>query len=377
MHLTYQLRTKSESYVDILTTKSLLCVIRLLLRHVWTIFAMPLAQYTQLKISTQKLQFIADVFKSMNIDLRPIFLDDTDAYAQGKMASEKIAVSELVAIYKRIVQYHPSCMSVRLGSRILARHYGLYGCVLMCQNTIKDAIQFAIRYHQMVTRTTDMILLKESDETYQYIAKDVLHVPELKNFNLEFQCAIHLALIRHLADDPDLKPVALNLECEHVSNIEVFEEFFACPIHFNQAMTSLELSAEQMAINLPKRNASVIPILLKTCDDELSQQLMVNDFLLSVYKWVSQNAHRNIASSAMASEMGMTDRTLRRKLASYNTSYSEICREVKSKLAQKYVHETQLSFEDIARSLGYTEIANFRRAFKMWTSQTPSQFRNN
>ena len=45
------------------------------------------------------------------------------------------------------------------------------------------------------------------------------------------------------------------------------------------------------------------------------------------------------------------------------------------KLAHKYVCETSLSMDDIATSLGFSDTANFRRAFKHWTNKGPTQYR--
>ncbi|MEF1280984.1 helix-turn-helix domain-containing protein [Vibrio fortis] len=39
------------------------------------------------------------------------------------------------------------------------------------------------------------------------------------------------------------------------------------------------------------------------------------------------------------------------------------------------LNSTDISVEDIGERLGYSDSANFRRAFKSWMKQTPAQFR--
>ncbi|WP_372749811.1 helix-turn-helix domain-containing protein [Litorivivens sp.] len=52
-----------------------------------------------------------------------------------------------------------------------------------------------------------------------------------------------------------------------------------------------------------------------------------------------------------------------------------MCDDVRNLLAKKYLADTELSAEDIAHWLGYTEMTNFRRAFIRWSKITPVNFR--
>ena len=72
----------------------------------------------------------------------------------------------------------------------------------------------------------------------------------------------------------------------------------------------------------------------------------------------------------------MTPRTLRRRLREQNTSYRQLLDELRMNVAIKYFRDTTLTVEDVAHSLGYSDAANFRHAFRRWTSATPDQFKN-
>jgi AraC-like DNA-binding protein len=71
----------------------------------------------------------------------------------------------------------------------------------------------------------------------------------------------------------------------------------------------------------------------------------------------------------------MTDRTLRRRLADEGTSFSTLCRHVKFRLATQRLQESDDTIEQIASIAGFSDPANFRRAFIRWTRMTPTQFR--
>src|SRR6202142_3209863 len=76
----------------------------------------------------------------------------------------------------------------------------------------------------------------------------------------------------------------------------------------------------------------------------------------------------------MASMLGMSIRTFRRRLASQNTTFLQILDEVRFQLAVRYLEDRQLTTELIAQKLGYSESANFRAAFRRWTGSSPRHF---
>lgn len=79
--------------------------------------------------------------------------------------------------------------------------------------------------------------------------------------------------------------------------------------------------------------------------------------------------------AAVASELDMSERTLRRKLMRLGTSFSDLRDEVLSGLAENLLVKTGLTTEDVAEILGYSDAANFRHAFKRWQGKSPSFFR--
>ncbi len=75
--------------------------------------------------------------------------------------------------------------------------------------------------------------------------------------------------------------------------------------------------------------------------------------------------------------MSLSARTLRRYLAEAGCSFREVSLQVRMELAQDYLLNTQLTAQEIAYQLGYSQPNNFYRAFKSFTGQPPEQFRRN
>ncbi|MDY6830500.1 MAG: helix-turn-helix transcriptional regulator [Thermodesulfobacteriota bacterium] len=77
----------------------------------------------------------------------------------------------------------------------------------------------------------------------------------------------------------------------------------------------------------------------------------------------------------MARRFNMSPQTLGRRLAAEGTDYKTVSRQVREKRACDLLKTSDLSIEEIAARLGYSDTANFYRAFKSWTGKTPLGFR--
>jgi AraC-like DNA-binding protein len=80
--------------------------------------------------------------------------------------------------------------------------------------------------------------------------------------------------------------------------------------------------------------------------------------------------------ASVSEQLKIPQRTLRRRLLEEGTSFRDIGEHLRTELAVKYLRDTDLSVEDIAFALGFSDAANFRHAFHRWTGKSPNEFRN-
>jgi AraC-like DNA-binding protein len=78
---------------------------------------------------------------------------------------------------------------------------------------------------------------------------------------------------------------------------------------------------------------------------------------------------------AIAERLGMSERSLRRRLASEKASFPNIRMEALSARAKQLLTEPEIPIKEIASSLGFSEATAFHRAFRTWTGMTPTAFR--
>ena len=95
----------------------------------------------------------------------------------------------------------------------------------------------------------------------------------------------------------------------------------------------------------------------------------------AVYRALLEHPGRFPNIDAVARELGTNARALRRRLAEEQTSFRGILGEVRMRLAIDYLKNTDMTNEEIASRLGYSEATNFRHAFMRWTRRNPSSYR--
>ena len=83
----------------------------------------------------------------------------------------------------------------------------------------------------------------------------------------------------------------------------------------------------------------------------------------------------NITEEEVAKSLNMSIRTMQRKLKVLDKSYKQIMDDTRRELAVEYVREGDVPITTITFILGFSEPANFTRAFKRWTGQSPSEYR--
>lgn len=73
--------------------------------------------------------------------------------------------------------------------------------------------------------------------------------------------------------------------------------------------------------------------------------------------------------------LGMSRRTLQRKLKEENTSFQQQLNHTRELLTKNYLKNTKLSSEDIAYLLCYQDLNSFYRAFSIWTGKSVTEYK--
>lgn len=96
--------------------------------------------------------------------------------------------------------------------------------------------------------------------------------------------------------------------------------------------------------------------------------------LTAIKHYIYTNISNNISLEKVAQHFNMSSATLKRKLKRHNTSYQHLLDQSRFELSVKLLRENGLNSEEVAKTLGYFDIANFKRSFRRWSGTNPRHY---
>jgi AraC-like DNA-binding protein len=153
--------------------------------------------------------------------------------------------------------------------------------------------------------------------------------------------------------------------------------FLGCPIEFGFDVDEIVLPRSVGLIPIESADHHLNDLLVTYCEEALAHRKQGGDSLRACV----ENAitpllpHREAQAEEIARRLGMSRRTLVRRLASEGLTFAGILDELRIDLAKTYLKKDELSISQTAWLLGYGEISAFTRAFKRWTGMTPRHWR--
>ena len=101
-----------------------------------------------------------------------------------------------------------------------------------------------------------------------------------------------------------------------------------------------------------------------------------DDFVFEIQQLTMTLLHSGQSKKdIVAQELGISSRTLTRRLAEEGLTYKGLLDEVRRKLALRYLKDRRINVKTVAYLLGYSEVSAFYHAFRRWTGSSPLQHR--
>lgn len=265
--------------------------------------------------------------------------------------------------------------ALRAGFRMHVTAYGMYGYGLLSSASHNEAREFAAKYIRVVGPFCNFSV--SHDATSVAVTFDPTHWPNpadpFHRFAVEFALGAHLTATRDwVGPHFEFSRVLLDFEAPRYAG--VYHELFQCPVLFDQGRCGYEHLRDDTSVRLadPRTHSMTREI----CEQLLSDINQAGGIAADIRKLLIADPRRYPTIEEIAERLDMHPRALRRKLDAEGTSYRDLMAEVRTRLAIEYLRRTQMTNEEIAVRLGYSDAANFRHAFTRWTGKNPSYFRN-
>jgi AraC-like DNA-binding protein len=290
--------------------------------------------------------------------------------------STRISHRQVILAYKNATRLSTDpAIGLRTGRLLCVTDYGLYGYALISSATLREALLFSINYHQMATPTVKMsLIIDEENLVASFRMEDLIKISELQKFNLEVQFTLVYSLFKDMVG-VDFRFIEIWAQYPKTEYADVYLETLDCPVRFDQEFNELRFHSGWLDSPLQKANSITSQSIKELCDDIILIMSTTGGIAHEVFVVMTQDIHSASNIETLAKHFNMSSRTLRRKLTNQGTSFQNILSDVRKKLSIEYLRGTNLSIDEIADRLGYSDATNFRHAFKKWTGKTVGNYR--
>ena len=173
-----------------------------------------------------------------------------------------------------------------------------------------------------------------------------------------------------------LRPQRVQLSQARIGPLAGYREVFQCPVDFEQAFSGVLLANAQLDAPLPQANAQLAQAHQQQAAARLAALSRQDGLEQTLRMWIASQLQGQAPARAQAARaLGLSERTLARRMRAEGLSYSALLDGVRRDAALQAVAQTTRALSDIALALGYAEPSVFTRAFRRWTGATPGQWR--
>jgi AraC-like DNA-binding protein len=262
-------------------------------------------------------------------------------------------------------------LGFRLAQACDLREIGLLYYVLASSETLVDALQRAVRYSTIVNEGVAQTCI---DRKYFGLSFDYVGVSRHPDrHQIEFWITALVRTCRQLTGFR-VVPERVRLIHHRTAKAEL-TEVFGDNIEFGA-------SVDDVLFPVSIRNSAVVSadpylnnLLISYCEDALAHRKRKRGSFQSTV----ENAiapllpHGKATAADIARQLGLSQRTLARRLASEGLTFSELLENLRSELAGRYLMEGDIGVSEVAWLLGYREVGSFSHAFRRWTGKTPRE----
>jgi AraC-like DNA-binding protein len=184
--------------------------------------------------------------------------------------------------------------------------------------------------------------------------------------------AIACNIMRNLCG-PEWRPTEARLPRPHPKNARPYFKFFNAPVRFEADQARLVFEDGHLGREIDGRDPTLHTLLSPLLDKELSNaERSVKEEVCDILR--AQTVGGTLTPDRVASTLGISPRTLSRRLSAENVTFSELAQRVRFEAAERLLR-TEKSLAEIAEALGYSDATAFIRAFKQFVGKTPARWR--
>ncbi|WP_337270010.1 AraC family transcriptional regulator [Oryzifoliimicrobium ureilyticus] len=265
-------------------------------------------------------------------------------------------------------------LGLETGFRQKINSVGLVGYAMLTSATVGDAVKLGLQFQK---NTGSMLEFdtKVTEDGIAVTAASRFSEPAIYTFLVEEAFANFMTIGIGLVGD-GFKPLRIELAYPEPAHSSAYKEIFGCEVRFgtmeNVFLFDPTWYKQPLATSDPFSNRQLREFIAYH-HDRTREAVETTE---AVERVLRQRLQKRVSIARVAKALGMSERTLRRRLAEASVSFQGLLDELRKKKALELLSNPHMSVEQIAFAVGFTDPHNFRRAFRRWTGTTPGVLRS-
>lgn len=265
-------------------------------------------------------------------------------------------------------------IGLKLGEPYVPQRYGLFGYALLSAATMRHSLTLTEKFGRLTLSLFTLQYTVSGRSTWFSFTDPPPIEQELIDLYLDRDVAaarVDFSMI--LGEQLPLKE--LHLHHDGHGREQRYRDYFACDVSFCAPCSQFCFDSALLDEPLPQSDPESSRHFQQQCQLLIAKLTTQGFFVDDVRLLVLSRPGFFPDIDYVAEKLGMSTRTLRRRLQEEGTSYRALLDEIRFGLAREYLEKTTLPMEEICRLLGYSEAGNFSHAFRRWSGQSPRAWR--
>lgn len=320
-------------------------------------------------------RFIAQGATRFGLDPEGLLREAGFGEAELRDPDSRVPIAKLRRLWAVLAQRVPDpALGLLLAENRVMRDLGLVSYTVRLAGTLDQSLRRLVRYGQIVAEDLVVAVRRREDRAEIELERAFLYDPVRPP--VDFRLYALLSGIR-IVTGRELVPLEAHFPYPDPADAATHRRLFRCPLRFGQRAPMIALRLRDLDLPIVTADETLLGYLDRLAEQarqELSRDDTTADGVRRVL-W-QEMAGGSPSIGTVAARLGLSGRSLQRRLAEEGTSFKDVLDSFRRGVARHLLRERDVAIYEVAYLLGYSDPSAFHRAFRRWHGDSPHRFRS-
>jgi AraC-like DNA-binding protein len=317
--------------------------------------------------------------RAAQVDLKPLLSRAGLTVAELDDPDTRVAVrNQMTFINLAADALGDDCLGLTLATEFDCRDLGLWYYVLASSETLGTALERAARYSRIGNEALVFEYRKGREPSQRLSYAGIPRHAD--RHQMEF-CVVAAIRMYRLLTGRQFTPARVSMVHLREKGAADFTRILGTEVAFGSEVDEIVFPSDAPEFPLVDADPRLNKILVEVGEGALSERERAVGINVGPVRILVENAvtpllpHGGARADIIARKLGMSERTLARRLAEEGVTFGEVVQQLKAALARYYLEEETMPISTIAWLLGFETPSSFSHACKRWTGKAPRELR--